>query len=117
MKLTLKSTDGGIIKLDCEGSIAGGMSGENPIEAVVGYGCYGSPTMLNLEKAAAINSTGVAWLVRCHKNFEQNGGRLVLYSLPPSIDHVLRLLNMTALLHIAGNEEEAVAKVAGKKAS
>ncbi len=116
MKLILKSTADGVIRLDCEGHISGGMSGENPIEEMVGIGCYGSRVLLNLERATSINSTGVAWLVRCHKNFEQAGGTLVLHTIPPTIDHVLRLLNMPALLRIAPDESQALALVAGKPA-
>jgi anti-anti-sigma regulatory factor len=116
VKLILGSSEGGITRLDCEGPISGGMSGENPLEQVMGMGCYNSQTLLNLVKATTINSTGVAWLVRCHKNFEQNGGMLVLHSIPPAIDHVLRLLNMNALLHIASTEEKALTLVEGKTA-
>src|SRR5262249_25836170 len=113
MKLVLESSEGGIYKIGCEGHITGGFAGENPLEELLGMGCYSAKVLLNLDRATSINSTGVAWLVRCHKNFERSGGLLVLYAIPPAIDHVLRLLNMPALLHIGTDEKQALALASG----
>jgi anti-anti-sigma factor len=116
MKLTLVSSEGGVARLRCEGEISATMAGANPLEAVLGERNYGGKVLVDLERATSINSTGVAWLVRCHKNFEAAGGCLVFHSIPPTIDHVLRLLNMPSLLRIANDKEEALNLVASTSA-
>jgi anti-anti-sigma factor len=114
MKLILESSAEGFVKLRCEGHINGTLGGDNPLEEILGMGCYSCKVLLNLERATSITSTGVAWLVRCHKNFDRSGGMLVLHTVPPTIDHVLRLLNMHTLLHVADDDKQALSLATGK---
>ncbi len=97
MKLTLLSSDGGVpAGLRCEGEITATMAGNNPMGAVLGPGGFEKKVLLDLDRAASINSTGVAWLVsviRTSRRPRPHGG----VSIPPTIDHVLRLLSMPSL--------------------
>lgn len=115
MKLTLQAPKGDVVRVRCEGLISYELDGSqaNPLEELLGMGCYSNKIAVNLEQATQINSTGVAWLVRCHRYCQEAGGRFVIHSIPPMVDHVLRLLNMPRLLHMAKDEEAAVAMIAG----
>src|SRR5262245_58012678 len=115
MKLTLLSREGNLARLACEGEITpgSGPGALNPIEEQLGVGCYGYKVLINMEKASYINSAGVGWLVGCHRNFEKAGGRLVLHSIPPMINHVLQLLKMNKFLHCAADEQQAMQLLTG----
>jgi hypothetical protein len=71
MKLSLVSAQGGVVRVRCEGDINVELNNmkNNPIEETLGMGCYGNMVLLDLERATHMNSTGVAWMIRCHKNF------------------------------------------------
>lgn len=114
MKLELLTREGSVARLACAGEITPnlGSGAGNPMEDALGAGCYGYKALVSLERATYINSAGVGWLVGCHKNFAKAGGKLVLYAIPPMIDHVLRLLQMHKYLHTAA-DEHAAAKLLG----
>src|SRR5262245_10990637 len=109
MKLELVALQGSYARLACTGEMTPTYDPDspNPIEKLLGPGCYGYRALRNLEGASYINSAGVGWLVGCHKNFERAGGRLVLYAVPPTVDHVLKMLKMNRLLHITADESAA----------
>ena len=115
MKLTLQAAGGDIVRVRCEGLITYELDGAqaNPLEELLGMGCYSNIIVVNLERATQINSTGVAWLVRCHRYCQEAGGRFVIHSIPPMVDHVLRLLNMPRLLHMTKDEDAALSMIAG----
>jgi anti-anti-sigma factor len=109
MNLELLTREGSFARLTCAGDITPnlGPGSGNPMEDLLGPGCYGYKAIMSLERATYINSSGVGWLVGCHRNFERAGGKMVLYSIPPMIDHVLKLLKMDKLLHIVPDEHAA----------
>lgn len=115
MKLTQVSSDGLITRLSCEGIISriGSSTCTNPLEEILGLGCYANKVLINLEKAESIDSTGVGWLVRSHKNFQDGGGKMVLHSVPPLVHHVFRLLNVDTYLNIAEDEKSGLALLLG----
>jgi anti-anti-sigma factor len=63
--------------------------------------------LLNLEQANYMDTAGVGWLIQRHKKFQDAGGRLVLYSVPPLLDQMFQLLHLPAVLHVAGDESAA----------
>jgi anti-anti-sigma factor len=57
--------------------------------------CHGRQTLISLECCEFIDSTGIAVIVRAHREWANDGGgRLVVHS--PS-DQVLRILDLTGL--------------------
>jgi len=55
-----------------------------------------------------IDSSGLSWLVVCHKRFVQAGGRLVLHSVSPAIMELFKMMRLELVLEIADNEDAAM---------
>jgi anti-anti-sigma factor len=118
MRLTLISHTDQVTRLECEGQVTQQelTMDHDPLEAVMGPSLYQRCVLLSLEKTSYIDSSGVSWLLRGHKQFERSGGRLVLHSLSPMVRQVLHLLKLTTLLHVAADEREALPLAQGAKA-
>jgi anti-anti-sigma factor len=118
MQMTVvPSDDPAVVRLKCEGQISQSnfQPGVDPIEALLGADCFNRRVMLNLEKTEYIDSSGISWLIVCHKHFEKAGGRLVLYSIPPMVYQALQWLRMPLILHLAEDETSARALALGEK--
>ena len=109
MELTLLPPDGELIRVACAGQIQQYLipSAPHPLEKVLGPDCFNRRILLNLERTTFIDTSGIAWLLSCHKRCLQNGGRLVIHSAPPLIDQTLRVLRMDMVLQMAADEPEA----------
>jgi anti-sigma B factor antagonist len=64
---------------------------------------------LDLDKTGYIDSSGIGWLVGCHRRFTAAGGRLILHSVPPMVEQVIHLLKLQKLLNIKCDLEDAMA--------
>jgi anti-anti-sigma factor len=115
MQLNLISEDSGVARLECEGQITQNDfdPGDDPMTSVLGMEGFARKVLLNLEKTSYIDSSGISWLVVCHKKFLQAGGRLILHTIPPMVNHVLQLLRLHSIMHIAADEAAARAMVGG----
>jgi anti-sigma B factor antagonist len=89
---------------------------QDPLQAVIGEGGFGRKVLMDLGKVTYIDSSGISWLLICHKHFVQAGGKLVIHSVPPLVDQVLQLLRLPLILSIAADEKSARALAAGGKA-
>jgi anti-anti-sigma factor len=117
MKLTVLSTDNDLTRLQNEGDITqlDFRAGTDLLADVVGPDCYRRKVLINLDKTPYIDSAGVGWLVMCHKHFKEAGGRLVIHTIPPMVNQILRLLRMPEILHIAADDQAAQALARGDK--
>ena len=61
-----------------------------------------------MDKTGYLDSVGVNFLIRNHKQFQEEGGRFVLHSLPPEAKNLLRLLHLDKVLHLAADENAAL---------
>jgi len=116
MNLTLQGDDGDVARVLCEGEISQirfPVDG-NPLEDLLGEHCFRRTVLLNLAKAAWIDSSGISWLIVSHKRFLQAGGLLVLHSLPSRIAGVLQLCRMDRIFSVAGDEAAALARAQRK---
>lgn len=110
MKLRLCSEEAtGVCQIRAEGEIR---SVEEPrdlgdIEEMLGPQCYRRKVLLDLQHAPHIDSSGVSWLVHFHKSNQNAGGMLILYSVPPSVMAVLKLLGMQQYLNLVADERAA----------
>lgn len=111
MKLTVTGDTGGILKLSCEGAITQDLvnPGLDPMAALFGPGIFARKVIMSLEKAPYIDSSGISWLLICHKHFAQLGGKIVLHSVPPMVMKVLKLVQLPKIVGTADSEAEAVA--------
>ena len=117
MRLTLVSHTDQVTRLECEGEVTQFQfdPDKDPLEAVMGVTIYHRCVLLSLEKTTYIDSSGVSWLLGAHKQFERNGGRLILHSVSPMVRQVLQLLKLTSILTIAADEPEAMQLAQGAK--
>ena len=116
IKLTLLSDDGGLVRVAAEGQISQTrLAGEgNPLEGLLGATCFSRKVLLNLERTDYIDSSGISWLIVNHKHFQQGGGMMVLYSLPPRVSQVLEFCRMNTVLRMAADEPAARALALGE---
>jgi anti-anti-sigma factor len=84
---------------------------QGALERLLGQGCYGRKVLLSLAGTRYVDSAGIGWLIVCHKRFQENGGRLVLHSLPPLVGHIFDLLGLRGVLNLAADEPAARALV------
>lgn len=69
---------------------------------MLGESIYARPVWLDMSGVDYIDSSGIGWLITCHKRFRQAGGRLVLHSLSPIVSNVMKVLKLERLLEFAG---------------
>jgi anti-anti-sigma factor len=110
MNLTVVSSEAGLTRLQSAGDITllDFEGGAQPLLALLGQEGFGGVVLLNLSQSLYIDSSAVGWLIQCHVRFRKAGGKLILHSIAPMVDHCFRVLGMYDLLHIAQNEEAAL---------
>ena len=115
MKLSLRSEEAGICRIQTEGEIRFSEQSRDPdqVEVLLGPDCYRRKILLDLQNTPYIDSSGVSWLVNFHKHCQESCGILVLHSVPPSIMAILKLLHMDRYLHIVEDEPAARAVALG----
>jgi anti-anti-sigma regulatory factor len=113
MKLSVKSDDGALLLLQCEGAITVTQvqQGLQPLEELLGPPGFSRRVLFDLEKTNFIDSSGVSWMLVCHKEFVRASGRIVFHSAPPLVRQTLDLLRMSLVLYLA-TDETAARKVA-----
>jgi stage II sporulation protein AA (anti-sigma F factor antagonist) len=108
MKFSMVADDGRIVSLRCDGDMSNvDFRGDEPLEQLIGKDGLKRHVILNLEKVRFLDSSGISWLLIRHKHFKENGGRLVLHSLPPLVRQPLEFMKLSRVLHIAGDEDAA----------
>ena len=114
MNLQITSTKDGHVHIAVSGRVSqDGISREKePISTLLGPDAYSLTVLLNLRDAEVIDSSGIGWLLVCHKRFAENGGRMVCYSAPPAVANVFKLMRMDLVFDNAANADEAE-KLAG----
>jgi anti-anti-sigma regulatory factor len=110
MKLTLLPIQKDeVLRVRCDGpvSLTGSNPDGEPLQELLGPHCFGLNVLLNLEQAQGIDTSGVIWLMRAHKRFAGQKGKLVLYLVPPMVSALLDILHLTDELAIAASEPAA----------
>lgn len=78
------------------------------LKGLLGDDVYQQKVMLDLSQSPFVDSSGVGWLIQCHKEFKAHGGKFVIHSVPPRLMQVFRLLKMEKVLHFADNRAQAL---------
>jgi anti-anti-sigma factor len=112
MNLTLVADDKELVRVRCQGDIRE-VAYFHPLSEFLGPECYGRKVLLGLEEVSYIDSNGVGWLIRNHKQFQQAGGMLILHSLQPRVQQILQFLHLSDLLCTVADEEAARALALG----
>ena len=110
MEITVQGESDGIVRI----SVAGGVTQkqlsqqDEILKKAVGDDVYSKKVVVSLQGNDFIDSSGINWLLVCHKRFIENQGRMVLHSIPQLVDSVLKILRMEAVFEIAANEQDAI---------
>ncbi len=115
MDLSLVSNEQGVTKVQLEGQITQRelIVASDPMKSILGLDGYGQRVVVDLGKAGFVDSSGVGWLLKCHKRFREAGGIMVLHSLPSLVANVLKVLKLGTVLHLAEDETAALRLAAG----
>jgi anti-anti-sigma factor len=68
---------------------------------------YSRRVFFDLSGTEYIDSSGVSWLLVCHRRFREAGGKLVIHSINPMVKQVLAVLKLERVLHLAESAEKA----------
>lgn len=88
----------GCLHLECGGNLDfTTLADDNdPLTTALGADVYSRRVLLNCEKLGFVDTTGIGWLIDCHKRCTQHGGRLVLYAVPPLAEQLIKLLHLVS---------------------
>jgi anti-anti-sigma factor len=101
MKLTLDEVKSTVGWLQCEGPITQEATFADPLRDQFGVDIYTKRIALDLSHASRIDSSGVSWLLACQRRFRENGGRMILAAVPPTVMDVFRVLSLDQSFTIA----------------
>lgn len=76
-------------------------------DTLVGPDWTSRRVLLNMERAAYIDSATIGWLIASQKSFRANGGEMVLHSVQPAVRNVLELLKIGRVVPIAADAKSA----------
>ncbi len=117
MKLSLVSgADEAIVRTGCEGDVTAAVmvdGGADLFTDLLGEPCYERKVLVDMAKTTFIDSSGIGWLITSHKRFKENGGMLVLHSIPPRVRQALDFLRIGSIIHLASDEKAALTQALG----
>lgn len=107
MKLIVTNDDGQCVHVAVRGRVTQSDLGpiQEPLGELLGMDAYQRPVRLDLSDTSYIDSSGVGWLLSCHKRMKAAGGKLTLHSAHPTVANLLHVLRLEKVLDIesAGN--------------
>jgi anti-anti-sigma factor len=115
MKLSLGKPEGDKVRVLVSGKITQHDFGpvQEPLEALVGPGVYARQIELDMSDATYMDSSGVGWLLTCHKRVREAGGRLTVAKVQPIIANMLRLLKLSQIFGLETPTDETAPEGGG----
>lgn len=112
MKLTLGTDDGQTVRVAVAGEITQKTVSplEEPLAELLGPDCYARQVCLDMSESPYLDSSGIGWLLKCHKQFRQSGGKLVLQSPQPLVANTFRVLNLEKVFNLGSASATAAPK-------
>jgi anti-anti-sigma factor len=116
MEMRVLSDDGDVLRVEVIGRIEQGdlATQPEPMGELLGPRGYLRNVLVSLAQTQFIDSSGLSWLVVCHKRFCQAGGRLVFHSVQPVISQLFKLMRLDLALYAAKDEAAALELVRRK---
>ncbi len=110
MELELVSAGGDLVRIRLIGRVVrtDSVSDPDPLARVAGQDVYKNSVLLDLSESDYIDSSGLSWLLVCHKRFCEAGGQLLLHSLAPSVKETIRMMRLDLVLNVADDESAAL---------
>lgn len=109
MKIKLAAEEGNLVKVHVSGPVTQRELSpvDEPLGDLLGTGGYSKQVLLDLADVSFLDSSGVGWLLTCHKRMKQSGGSLIIHSFSPIVSNVLRVLKLERVLQLAENVKAA----------
>ena len=87
MKLSLGNGEGNSLRVWVVGKVTQHDFGpiQEPLETLVGPGVYSRQITLDMADTSYMDSSGVGWLLTCHKRCREAGGQITLCNVTPVI--------------------------------
>lgn len=70
-----------------------------------------STVILNMSKLEYINNAGLNIILECYNKFKEDGGKIVLCGLVPTVAELFDMIKLDHLLEIYSDEESALESV------
>ena len=102
MKLSIAQDDGQSVRVAVQGHVTQKELAPptEPLVDLLGPGAYARQVRLDLSNTEYLDSSGVGWLLTCHKRMRQAGGHLTLHAPHPIVANVLRVLKLERVFTI-----------------
>jgi anti-sigma B factor antagonist len=103
MKLSIAGAQGDEVRVALAGHVTQRELNplQDPLIDLLGPGGYGKIVRLDLSEAEYLDSSGVGWLLSCHKRMKQAGGRLLIERPHPIVANVFRVLKLEKVFDLA----------------
>lgn len=117
MNLQIVSTKDSHVRISISGKVSqdGIPRDKEPIAGLLGPDAYTLTVLVDLKDTEMIDSSGIGWLLICHKRFAEQGGRMICHSAPPLVANVFKLMRMDLVFENTATAAEAE-KLAGVNA-
>lgn len=110
MKLSVAEEREAICQVKVEGQITHKQVSPltDPLGNLLGPTAYNKVVLLDMTATDFLDSSGIGWLLSCHKRFRSAGGKLILHSIPPLVENVIRVLKLDSVFQLAPNLQSAL---------
>ena len=110
MDVKVLSDDGEVLRLEMTGRIVRDdpTSGLQSFDDFLGPGGYNRNVLLSLAETTFVDPSSLGWLLKTHKRFCKEGGKLVIHSIQPHVMASLEMVHFERTLHIAKDETTAL---------
>lgn len=109
--IAVSSFDGRVATVELHGEVGTPADSGDLLERLLGAESYGHTVLLDFSDVEYIGSTGIAWLLTCHRRFEREGGRLIMHSMPTIVRDVFFIMKLERYFNVADSKAEALRMV------
>ena len=81
--------------------------GAEPFAKMLGDQVYSRKVLLDLSRTEFMSSSGLGWLISCHKHFREAGGTFIVHSFVPTVWQMIKIMRLEKVLRWAPDLEAA----------
>lgn len=110
MQLTRLPDEGDVRRIEISERIVQGDATPqlDQVDELLGGNGFSGNAVLSLTETECIDTSGLWWLLVCHKRFCESGGKLVIHSIPPHVMDTLMMMRLELVLNLAEDESAAM---------
>jgi anti-anti-sigma factor len=106
MKLSIAKDDGQCVHVSVTGQVTQREIDpiSEPLQELLGPAAYSRQVRLDLSETNYLDSSGIGWLLKCHKRMREKGGKLTLHAPHPMVANVLKVLKLDRVFNVEAAE-------------